>query len=54
MSTNLRNILLFTIMGALLVAVGVIQSANVALAILNLCLISAIMTLGVNLSLIHI
>ncbi|HBP85010.1 MAG TPA: branched-chain amino acid ABC transporter permease, partial [Gammaproteobacteria bacterium] len=48
MSTNLRNILLFTIMGALLVAVGVIQSANVALAILNLCLISAIMTLGVN------
>ena len=35
-------------MGALLIAVGVIQSANVALAILNLCLISAIMTLGVN------
>ena len=35
-------------MGALLIAVGVIQSANVALAILTLCLISAIMTLGVN------
>ena len=35
-------------MGALLIAVGVIQSANVALAIFNLCLISAIMTLGVN------
>ena len=48
MSTNLRNILLFAAMGALLIAVGVIQSANVALAILNLCLISAIMTLGVN------
>ena len=48
MSSNLRNILLFAVMGALLIAVGVIQSANVALAILNLCLISAIMTLGVN------
>ena len=48
MSANLRNILLFTAMGALLIAVGVVQSANVALAILNLCLISAIMTLGVN------
>ena len=48
MSSNLRNILLFAAMGALLIAVGVVQSANVALAILNLCLISAIMTLGVN------
>ena len=48
MSTNLRNILLFAAMGALLITVGVVQSANVALAILNLCLISAIMTLGVN------
>lgn len=48
MSLNLRNILLFAVMGALLIAVGVIQSANVALTILNLCLISAIMTLGVN------
>ena len=48
MSLNLRNISLFAAMGALLIAVGVIQSANVALAILNLCLISAIMTLGVN------
>ena len=48
MSSNLRNISLFAVMGALLIAVGVIQSANVALTILNLCLISAIMTLGVN------
>ena len=48
MSLNLRDILLFAAMGALLIAVGVIQSANVALAILNLCLISAIMALGVN------
>ncbi|MDP6638769.1 MAG: branched-chain amino acid ABC transporter permease [SAR324 cluster bacterium] len=32
----------------LLVTVGIFQSWNVALAILNLCLISAIMTMGVN------
>ena len=32
----------------LLVTVGILQSWNVALAILNLCLISAIMTMGVN------
>jgi branched-chain amino acid transport system permease protein len=32
----------------LLIMVGLIQSWNVALTILNLCLISAIMTLGVN------
>ncbi len=35
-------------MAALLVFVGVLQSWNVALSILNLCLISAIMALGVN------
>ncbi|MEO1865071.1 MAG: branched-chain amino acid ABC transporter permease [Pseudomonadota bacterium] len=44
----MRNSLLFAGMASLLVAVGVFQSANLALAILNLCLISAIMTLGVN------
>ena len=48
MSATLRNVLLFGAMGLLLVAVAVFQSANVALAILNLCLISAIMTLGIN------
>ena len=48
MSSKLRNIFLFAVMGALLISVGFIQSANVALAIFNLCLISAIMTLGVN------
>ena len=48
MTERLRNSLLFAGMAALLVAVGVFQSANLALAILNLCLISAIMTLGVN------
>jgi len=48
MNPNLRNVVLFAVMAALLIAVGIIQSAHVALAILNLCLISAIMTLGVN------
>ncbi len=48
MSGPLRTVGLFVIMGALLVAVAVFQSANLALAIFNLCLISAIMTLGVN------
>lgn len=38
----------FVIMALLLVAVGIGQSWNVALGILNLCLISAIMSLGVN------
>ena len=48
MTERLRNSVLFAGMATLLVAVGVFQSANLALAILNLCLISAIMTLGVN------
>ena len=48
MTLNLRNISLYGIMALLLVAVGVFQSWHVALAILNLCLISAIMSLGVN------
>lgn len=39
---------LFTLMATLLLAVGLLQSWGVALAILNLCLISAIMALGVN------
>ncbi len=43
-----RAPLAFTIMGLMLVAVGLGQSWSVALAILNLCLISAIMSLGVN------
>ena len=38
----------FLIMAALLIAVGFGQSWNVALGIFNLCLISAIMALGVN------
>ena len=38
----------FAVMAALLVSVGLLQSWNVALSILNLCLISAIMAIGVN------
>ena len=48
MSARGRNTLLFGVMALLLIAVGVLQSPNLALAILNLCLISAVMTLGVN------
>ncbi len=43
-----QGYLYFAIMAALLLAVGFGQSWNVALGILNLCLISAIMSLGVN------
>ncbi len=43
-----RNIVYFAIMAALLIFVGFYQSWNVSLTILNLCLISAIMSLGVN------
>lgn len=48
MSLNLRNIGYFAIMAGLLIFVGTNQSWNVALSLLNLCLISAIMALGVN------
>ena len=54
---RLRTPLLFAGMAMLLIAVGVGQSWVVSLSILNLCLISAIMALGLNmqwLSLIHI
>tara|TARA_R110002096_G_scaffold51390_5_gene134389 strand:- start:2392 stop:3699 length:1308 start_codon:yes stop_codon:yes gene_type:complete len=43
-----RNVIYFVIMAALLIGVGQFQSWNVALSIFNLCLISAIMALGVN------
>ncbi len=48
MSSTLRPAIAFSIMAILLLAVGFGQSWSVALAILNLCLISAIMALGVN------
>lgn len=43
-----RNVSYFMIMALLLVIVGQFQSWNLALSILNLCLISAVMALGVN------
>ena len=43
-----RAPLAFAVMGLLLVGVGMGQSWPFALAILNLCLISAVMSLGVN------
>ncbi len=43
-----RIVVLYAAMAALMVAVGVLQSWTVALAILNLQLISSIMALGVN------
>ena len=48
MSQSIRAILGFAIVATGLVLVGVSQSPNVMLAIFNLCLISAIMALGVN------
>jgi len=48
MMYGLRATLAFTFMAALLLAVGFGQSWNLALTILNLCLISSIMALGVN------
>ena len=38
----------FSIMALLIILVGVFQSWGVALSILNLCLISAVMSMGVN------
>ncbi len=49
MSINWKNIALFAIVAGLLVLAGYQQSANVALGLLNIGLISAIMALGVNL-----
>ncbi|MBC8260139.1 MAG: branched-chain amino acid ABC transporter permease [SAR324 cluster bacterium] len=48
MSNNRRAVLSFSVMGLMLVIVGFGQSWNVALAILNLCLISAVMSMGLN------
>ena len=43
-----RNISYFIVMTLLIIIVGQLQSWNVALALVNLCLISSIMALGVN------
>ena len=45
---NIRAVLVFLIMAGLLLVVAKYQSWSVALAIVNLCIISSIMALGVN------
>ena len=45
---NYRNISLFSMVFIFLIIVGFSQSWNVAFGLLNLCLLSAIMSLGVN------
>ena len=45
---NYRNISLFSMVFIFLIIVGFYQSWNVAFGLLNLCLLSAIMALGVN------
>jgi len=47
-NTKLRPFTVFAIMAILLAFVGTTQSWGVALTIVNMCIISAIMTLGVN------
>ena len=46
---NFQNVILaYTIMMGLIILVGIFQSWNVALSIFNMCLISAVMTIGAN------
>jgi branched-chain amino acid transport system permease protein len=45
---NLNVIAAYSIMMGLIILVGVFQSWNIALSIFNLCLISAVMTMGAN------
>lgn len=48
MSTRQRKIAVFSVMAILLMIVGFAQSWSLSLTIVNLCIISAIMALGVN------
>ena len=48
MRKNLNIILAYAIMMGLIILVGMLQSWNVALSIFNMCLISAVMTMGAN------
>ena len=48
MRKYLNVILAYTIMIGLIILVGIFQSWNVALSIFNMCLISAVMTMGAN------
>ena len=48
MRKNRNIIAAYTIMMGLIILVGIFQSWNVALSIFNMCLISAVMTMGAN------
>ena len=48
MRKNLNVIAAYSIMMGLILLVGIFQSWNIALSIFNLCLISAVMTMGAN------
>ncbi len=48
MRKNLNVIVAYIIMMGLIILVGIFQSWNVALSIFNMCLISAVMTMGAN------
>ena len=48
MRKNLNIIYAYSIMMGLIILVGIFQSWNVALSIFNMCLISAVMTIGAN------
>ena len=48
MRKYLNVIAAYTIMMGLIILVGIFQSWNVALSIFNMCLISAVMTMGAN------
>ena len=48
MNNNRKTLLAFAAIAVLLLIIGFAQSWNVSLGILNLCLISAVMALGVN------
>ena len=48
MRKNLNVIAAYSIMMVLIFLVGIFQSWNIALSIFNMCLISAVMTMGAN------
>lgn len=48
MGNTIRAVVVFGIIAALVIAVGQLQSWSLAMAIVNMCLISAVMALGVN------
>ena len=48
MRKNFNVIAAYSIMMVLIILVGVFQSWNIALSIFNMCLISAVMTMGAN------